>query len=103
MKAIRKYDGKVVDVYLSHCEEYMEQDENGAICIHQRDQLIFPEVVDWEAFRREAAKDILAALVTKPEVYFGAKNRCKDAAKDAVALADELVKRLKEKEEKSHE
>ena len=54
--------------------------------------------IDWEAFRAEAAKDILANLVCKPELYklYIGKDKKVLAVKDALALADELIKQLKE-------
>lgn len=52
--------------------------------------------VDWDAFHREAAKDILAGIATNISLYVREKNRCAAAVKDAIALADELIKQLKE-------
>lgn len=54
--------------------------------------------VDWDAFRRDAAKNILATLAGKPELYARVKYKCKDAVLDAIALADELVKQLRKEE-----
>lgn len=49
--------------------------------------------VDWEAFRREAAKDIVAACYTNRNY-----DRCPEEhiAKTALKQADELIKQLKE-------
>lgn len=57
-----------------------------------------PEV-DWDAFRREAAKDILTGIATNISLYVREKNRCAAAVKDALALADELIKQLRDGKE----
>lgn len=46
---------------------------------------------DWEKLRREAAKDILCAFCSFPPINY------KDDVKQAINLADELIKQLKEK------
>lgn len=46
--------------------------------------------VDWEAFRREAARDILCAIISD-------KWATKSTVERAVKLADELVNELKDK------
>lgn len=51
---------------------------------------------NWDAFRREAAKDILAGISTNIQIYLNEKDKCKAAAHDAIALADELVRQLKD-------
>lgn len=58
--------------------------------------------VDWSAFRREAAKDILAGMLSAPaRISIGGKRleTLPDFAKAAVKLADELIKQLKMEEE----
>lgn len=47
---------------------------------------------DWEKFRREAAKDILSALCSFPPI-----NNYKEDVRQAINIADELIKQLKEK------
>ena len=49
---------------------------------------------DWSAFRREAAKEILAGIATNIQIYINEHDRCKAAVHDAVALADELIRQL---------
>ena len=51
---------------------------------------------DWEAFRREAAKDILIALVSVPSVW--KEYPIKSRAKSAIMQADELIKQLKKEQ-----
>lgn len=49
--------------------------------------------VDWDAFRREAAKDIVASLCINPSY----NSCCKEyIAENAIEQADELIKQLKE-------
>lgn len=63
--------------------------------------LVFPDTPDWDktdwsAFRREAAKDILVGLCANNNIgYYGNSNTA--LASSAIALADELIKQLKEK------
>lgn len=49
---------------------------------------------DWEKFRREAAKDILAGFAANEGL--GIKNYQASSCKYAVQLADELIKQLRE-------
>ena len=65
MKAIRKGDGKEVDVILLHDKEYIDVLPNEHDCkrIYPAETLVVDEVVDWQAFRREAAKDILCTMI----------------------------------------
>lgn len=98
MKAIRKEDGKEIEVRLYTEKQYIATEpEDGEIGkrIYFEDALIIKEAVDWDAFRREAAKDILAGIATNIQIYINEQDRCKVAVHDAIALADELVKQLK--------
>lgn len=53
--------------------------------------------VDWDAFRREAAKDFMSAIITReaPQYNFACRNVA-DRVTEAIIWADELVKQLKE-------
>lgn len=53
---------------------------------------------DWEKFRREAAKDILAAIMTQVGPYFPHDSN-PVYAHQAIVLADELIKQLKQLKE----
>ena len=58
--------------------------------------LVFPDTSDWDktdwsTFRREAAKDILVALCTTMPINM------KEDVRQAINIADELIKQLKEK------
>lgn len=98
MKAIRRYDGKVIDVIEFSPREFIETvDQTGdGRKIYTEGQVVLLEDVDWDAFRREAAKDILAGIATNIQIYINEQDRCKVAVHDAIALADELVKQLKD-------
>lgn len=52
---------------------------------------------DWEAFRREAAKDILHSLITEASKIYEFESLNKGIwCEQAVEWADELIKQLKE-------
>ena len=53
--------------------------------------------VDWSSFRREAAKDILVGMVANGELFYAYHEKEDTAVKQAIALADELIKQLKQK------
>ena len=55
------------------------------------------ESVDWDAFRREAAKDILPALIDKASDVYDLESLAKDVwCHQAIEWADELIKQLKD-------
>lgn len=49
-------------------------------------------IVDWSAFRREVAKDILSALCSFPPINY------KEDVQQAINISDELIRQLKEEE-----
>lgn len=53
--------------------------------------------VDWDAFRREAAKGFMSAIITReaPQYNFACRNVA-DRVTEAIMWADELIKQLKE-------
>lgn len=56
--------------------------------------------VDWSSFRREAAKDILPAMINWRRINGAGANILiskEEATKLAIEYADELIKQLKEK------
>lgn len=55
------------------------------------------ERTDWDSFRRDAAKDILAAIMTQVGPYFPHDSN-PIYAHQAIVLSDELIKQLKEGE-----
>ena len=62
MKAIRKSDGKEIDVRLYHSEEYIETEADSGslgVRVYTAEALILEEPFDWSTFRREAAKECL--------------------------------------------
>lgn len=52
------------------------------------------DVSDWSSFRREAAKDILVGLCANNDI--GCRQSDDGLASSAIALADELIKQLKQ-------
>lgn len=69
---------------------------NGAIEVIPGDCLVeLEDTFDWQSFRAEAAKDILCAMVPDAHNIIGTGN-----VEYAIMIADELIKQLKEKEEK---
>ena len=50
--------------------------------------------IDWQAFRREATKDILAGMMAHQRITYGSNYEI--LAKYAILYADELIKQLKE-------
>ena len=54
------------------------------------------ESVDWDAFRREAAKDILCALIGREGLLVVDKRPGEIEVTDAIYIADELIKQLKQ-------
>lgn len=59
----------------------------------------FQARVDWDAFRREAAKDFMSAIITReaPQYNFACRNVA-DRVTEAIMWADELIKQLKEEQ-----
>lgn len=92
MKAIRRCDGKVIDVIEFSPREFIETvDQTGdGRKIYPEGQVVLLEAVDWEAFRREAAKDFVVALVSS-----GNGLNYQNIAY-SIEMADELVKQLKD-------
>lgn len=97
MKAIRRCDGKVIDVIEFSPREFIETiDQTGdGRKIYPEGQVVLLEDVDWDAYRRETASRVLASLAGRMELYVRDKDRCKVAVTDALALTDELIKQLK--------
>ena len=67
MKAIRKEDGKEIDVILTHPKEYIETevDAQGRRRIYNEASLIVDEPTNWEDFRRKTAQVALYGLIAK--------------------------------------
>lgn len=100
MKAKVIKTGEIVNVIPT--EGGWVADFGNSIGYYTKSELNF-EFVDWEEFRREAAKDILCALLGRVEKYYfistdGRRiSDHKDFVKVAIEDADELIKQLKEK------
>lgn len=91
MKAKIKETGKLVTVGFYDVETHD---------IYLPDELDFVPEFDWQSFRREAAKDILAGMLSNPESIHIDNQRLRTIegfARSAVMIADELIKQLQEK------
>lgn len=66
------------------------------------DSFDLKEPFNWQSFRNQAAKDILCQTINFETISVGGKSRINEerAVKKAIVYADELIKQLKEKEEK---
>lgn len=107
MKAIRKLDGKIIDVEVHgwnnsgnpisyHTDfKYFYKPEDLDFNVPQEsiEQSSGEQVkhFDWQSFRAEAAKDILCALVAD-----GSISITKQEVAESIGLADELIRQLKE-------
>ena len=101
MKAIRKSDGKEIDVRLYHSNEYVETEADSGslgVRVYTEEALILEEPLDWQAFRREAAKDILAAIISGDKIHCTLS--CEVASEVAIQYADALIEKLKQEPKK---
>lgn len=78
-------------------EEVVRQHAVGPINIYKIYQEGYQdrELDDWNAFRREVAKDILAGFAAK--IGHPMSDYSEESCKYAIQLTDELIKQLKEK------
>lgn len=68
--------------------------------IYDPDELDFAAELDWQSFRREAAKDILAGMLSNPgkiDIENKRLQTIEGFVNGAVMIADELIKQLQEK------
>lgn len=101
MKAIRKSDGKEIEITLLNPRQYLSTDEEYGVVrqtVYYEDGLILEEPVDWNAFRREAAKDIMCAVLSVPGMWEETKYDGLAAA--CIKQADELITQLKDEPKK---
>lgn len=83
---------KCKDCYKEGCSQRAYTDD--AECVLQQ---WTAKQFDWQSFRAEAAKDILCAIIQSG--YYG-EDRIVHQSELAVKYTDELIKKLKKKEEK---
>ena len=96
MKAIRKSDGKEIEVEIQHPLLYFSRNEKGIPDrVYSPEALVIPEIIDWQSFRREAAKEILAGMMSHEAVLYGGKHTGIQVHL-AIEYADELIKQLNE-------
>lgn len=95
----RSHYGFIIDVEQNRDGSYYD---SAADLVYQPRELQFqweenPTPVDWDAFRREAAKDILPTLIEKASEIYEFESLVKDVwCKQAVEWADELIRQLKQ-------
>lgn len=63
--------------------------------IYEPDELDFTPGFDWSAFRREAAKDFICAMLQDTRISYSQAYEW--FCQQALDLADELIKQLKER------
>ena len=100
MKAIRKSDGKIIDVevsawsggsaisYTTDFKNFYKPEDLDFNIPQETEQ---SDSFDWKSFRAEAAKDILCAMISTMQ------QMNQDDIDTAVDIADTLILRLKEK------
>ncbi len=90
MKAKVKKTGDIINVIPMNGSWAVELSDR--LKYYGDDELDF-EFQDWSSFRREAAKDILSAVIAKKS------SMCSygEVVEEAIKFADELIKQLKEK------
>ena len=95
MKAIRKSDGKTIDVTLYHDKEYICKSE-GRTVLYESSALIVSDYDYWSKFLRDVAKEMLPVTagwkLTKGDACVPVSKEA--AAKLAIEYADELIKQL---------
>lgn len=83
--------------------QYVKKGTNGPIRYGEDVEILeedkLKDTTDWEAFRREAAKDIMCALIMTDKTRGSfAQVTCGDNAGTAIMYADELIRQLKEEQ-----
>ena len=89
MKARIRYTDTIIDVFQDSISWYSPDTRER----YNDDQLDFG-VYDWQAFRRDAAKDILAHMVIDERTSYSIIPY-ETMVKNAIKLADELIKQLR--------
>ena len=86
MKARIKDTGEIVEVYPDTIAGFLADNSN-----YYKNEELSTELDDWQSFRREAAKDILCALVSDGRTTVNGAS-----VTASIKLADELIKQLRE-------
>ena len=98
MKAILKSNGKEVDVELYSPTRYIEtkaSDSYGKTIFNADALIVTGAPVDWQEFRRNAARDFMSAIIVREAPQYDVA--CRNVAtrvSEAIMWADELVKQL---------
>ena len=104
MKAIRKSDGKIVEVqphgwrngeiisYHSNFTDFYKPEDLDFNVVETKDVGTIEKPFDWQSFRNQAAKDILCAIISRnPEKYLV---RIDLAVDQSVIAAVKLIEKL---------
>lgn len=98
MKAKNKKTGEIIDVdlHLDAKDGYMYERQVGKDrwLVYKEEDLDFNDLTDWSTFRREAAKDIMCAVLSVPGLWEETKYDGLAAA--CIKQADELIRQLKQ-------
>ena len=93
-----KNTAKKIRAWLKQFENEYDDIPHGAPKIITEKAEMIP-VFDWDVFRAEASARILAGIVSRRKSCYAMYEKdCQIAADDAIALADELIKQLKNHE-----
>jgi len=101
MKAIRKFDGKEVNVRIYSDLRYTDigTDESGYQNIYHSEDLILEEPTDWGEFRRQTVKDLVCTLLGRNEpikLKDGTFiNKLGDLVEYAIGTTDLIIEKLK--------
>lgn len=106
MKAKLKGTGFIVNVEPYYYEGwfmgYQDMTAPMGVVLYKPEDLIFGSEPDWDAYRREAAKDIVCAVLSAGMEQTDDKGKnfhsFEELAKASVKWADELIRLLKEEE-----
>ena len=80
----------------SNAEQDCVYDEHFEKIMQRANQTMIFQSLDWDAFRREAAKDMACAIVHSDISGGDGKEFAENVAKAAIMFADELIRQLKE-------
>lgn len=99
MRAKIKKTGEIVDVviYVTPNEQgfqYKVPDGRDRWRLYREDELDFEDLTDWNAFRRETAKEVLSRIIVVEDGVYPDPD---EAAGMAVVYTDTLIELLKQK------
>ena len=101
MKARIKHTQQIIDVEWD-IRGWIWDSPNGKRIFAEEELVFFDSDIDWQSFRNQAAKDILCATLSGGTAsgMIGIVPEKETIVKASIEIADELIKQLKEKEDK---